>query len=216
MRRPGPTFRTDGIWGFYPIVERPDQVRWLLSLGVRTLQLRAKDLHGAALREAVRDAVEAGRPHGAQIVINDAWSEALDAGAPFVHLGQGDLWDADVDAIHAAGVGLGISSHSPGERLRALDHRPAYVALGPVFATTLKRMPWAPQGMARVGLWKRTLPVPLVAIGGLTLERAPAVLRAGADAIAVVSDLRTPDPDARVRAWLTLFENRTERPLEAP
>ena len=94
------------------------------------------------------------------------------------------------------------------ELLNALDATPDYVALGPIYETTLKKMPWSPQGLERIGEWKARFACPLVAIGGITLERAPAVLAAGADAIAVVSDvLRAPDPNERVRACL-LYTSR--------
>jgi thiamine-phosphate pyrophosphorylase len=81
---------------------------------------------------------------------------------------------------------------------------PDYVALGPIYPTTLKVMRFAPQGLARITEWKRRIgKIPLVAIGGITLERAPGVYAAGADSIAVVSDVtQNADPDARVRAWL--------------
>lgn len=203
------SFRTDGAYGFYPIVETAAQVAWLVELGVRTMQLRNKSLSGGALKFEVRAAVDAAATVDAQLVINDHWQAAIDAGAPFVHLGQSDLAGADLAAIAAADIGLGISSHSPGERLRAVDCDPAYVALGPVYKTTLKKMPWAPQGLGRVSQWKAALPCPLVGIGGITLERAPGVLDAGADSLAVVSDLLRPDADDRVRAWLHLFESRS-------
>jgi thiamine-phosphate pyrophosphorylase len=210
-------FRTDGVHGFYPIVDRAERVAWLVGLGVRTVQLRCKDLHGAVLRDELARALDAAAAVDAQLVINDAWREALDLGASWVHLGQTDLDDADVGALRAAGVGIGVSSHSPGERMRAVALGPAYVALGPIWETPLKRMPFAPQGLARVAAWKAALgDLPLVAIGGVTLERAPQVLDAGADAVAVVTDLLRPDADDRVRAWLDLFSSQPRRPAGAP
>lgn len=200
--------RTEGAYGFYPIVETTQRVRWLLDLGARTIQIRNKTLEGAALLDELGAAVEAAHAVDAQLIVNDHWREAIAVGARWVHLGQTDLDTADVGALHRAGVSLGVSSHSPGERLRAVDTEPGYVALGPVWETTLKKMPWAPQGLDRVAEWKAKLPCPLVAIGGITLERAPAVLDAGADAIAMVSDLNRPDADARVQAWLDLFAAR--------
>jgi thiamine-phosphate pyrophosphorylase len=121
-----------------------------------------------------------------------------------VHLGQGDLDGADLAAIRAAGLRLGVSTHDEAELARALAAGPDYVALGPIWPTLLKRMPWAPQGLAKLALWKRRLgaAIPLVAIGGLTPERARAALAAGADSAAVVTDvLRHPDPEGRAREW---------------
>ncbi len=199
--------KTAGIYGFYPVV---DEVRWLrrfLPLGVRTIQLRIKEQAPAEVQRQLREAlaIAADYPDG-QLIINDYWREAIALGATWLHLGQGDLAGADRAAIRAAGIKLGVSTHSPAE----LDHALTadYLALGPIYPTTLKQMPWSPQGLARIGEWQGRCPVPLVAIGGITLERAPAVLAAGADLIAVVSDvLRHPDPDQRVCAWLDLFRD---------
>jgi thiamine-phosphate pyrophosphorylase len=197
--------RTDGIFGFYPIVDRAERVRWLLELGVRTMQLRCKDLTGEALRDEVGLALEAAATADVQLYINDHWQLAAELGAERIHLGQRDLDDADRSAIASADLAVGISTHSPGELARALDWSPDYVALGPVWQTTLKKMPWAPQGTRRLTEWKRRAGLPLVAIGGITLERAPEALAAGADAIAIVSDIQRPDAEARVEAWLELF-----------
>jgi thiamine-phosphate pyrophosphorylase len=141
---------------------------------------------------------------GAKLVVNDYWQVAIEAGAAHVHLGQEDLATADVAAIRRAGLTLGISTHDEAELDEALRHDPDYVALGPIYLTTLKSMRVAPQGLERIGLWKKRIGNrPLVAIGGITLEKAAAVYAAGADSIAVVSDItHSTDPDTRVRAWL--------------
>lgn len=197
--------RTDGIHGFYPIVERAERVRWLLSLGVRTVQLRCKDLNGDALKAEVADALDAAAAVDAQLYINDHWRLAIELGAERIHLGHRDLDDADRSAIASADIAVGLSTHSPGELMRALEWEPDYIALGPVWPTTLKTMPWAPQGTARLTQWKARSDRPLVAIGGITLERAPEALAAGADAIALVSDIQRDDAEARVLAWLDFF-----------
>ena len=203
------TFRVDGVYGFYPIVETAERVEWLLELGVRTVQIRNKTLTGVALRDELGQAVAAGERADAQVVVNDHATDALAVGAKFVHLGQTDLEDTDLAPLVKAGIGLGISSHTPGERDRALDLQPAYIALGPLYETTLKRMKFAPQGLDRLRQWKsRAGDVPVVGIGGVTLERAPDVLAAHADSIAVVSDVVRDDAEARVAAWLELFGGR--------
>jgi len=109
-------------------------------------------------------------------------------------------------AIRAAGLTLGISTHDEEELETALRAGPDYVALGPIFPTTLKSMRFAPQGIARIAEWKKRVgDIPLVAIGGIKLEQAREIYGAGADSIAVVSDVtQSTDPDARVRAWLAL------------
>jgi thiamine-phosphate pyrophosphorylase len=188
----------------YPIVDSAAWVTRLVPLGVRLIQLRIKEQPSARLREEVRAAHAVCRSAGAQLVVNDYWQVALEEGCDFVHLGQGDLDGADLGALRRAGVRLGVSTHDHAELERALGVRPDYIALGPIYPTLLKQMPWTPQGLARIGEWKRHLAaIPLVAIGGLTLERLHGVFAAGADCAAVVSDIvRHADPEQRMRAWL--------------
>ena len=189
---------------FYPIVPDASWVARLARAGVKLIQLRMKDEAQSAITRAIREALAASRAHGCEVVVNDYWREAIECGAGFVHLGQGDLETADASAIRRAGLKLGISTHSHEELDRALRDDPDYIALGPIYETTLKVMPWAPQGLARIGEWKALAKRPLVAIGGITLERAPAVFAAGADSIAVVSDVVFhPHPEQRSRDWLS-------------
>jgi len=191
---------------FYPIVDSLAWINRLTRLGVRTVQLRAKNLsHEDAVR-LVREAlaVTAGTPTA--LVVNDYWRAAIEAGASHVHLGQEDLAEADMGAIRRAGLTLGLSTHDDDELETALRATPNYIALGPIYETTLKKMRFAPQGLERIGDWKRRIgAIPLVAIGGITLERAPGVFAAGADSIAIVSDVtQNADLDRRVRDWLAL------------
>jgi thiamine-phosphate pyrophosphorylase len=193
-----------GLDVFYPIVPDAEWIARLLPLGVKTVQLRVKDAAPDVVVREIAAGLDLCRRHGCQLIVNDYWREALDAGADFVHLGQEDLAGADVAALEARGVRLGISTHSHAELAIALAARPDYVALGPIYETKLKVMKWAPQGLDRIADWRRRIgDLPLVAIGGLTPERTPAVLAAGADSVAVVTDFIThADPDARVREWL--------------
>jgi thiamine-phosphate pyrophosphorylase len=191
---------------FYPVVDTLDWVRRLTALGVGTVQIRAKELGPEEAIALVTDAIAITRGTQTRLVVNDYWEAAIEAGSEHVHLGQEDLADADIPAIRKAGLTLGLSTHDHDELETALRHAPDYVALGPIYHTTLKAMRFDPQGLDKIGEWKRrTGSVPLVAIGGITLERGPAVFAAGADTIAVVSDVtQNADPDARVRAWLNL------------
>jgi thiamine-phosphate pyrophosphorylase len=152
----------------------------------------------------VRNALAVTRSTGTKLVVNDYWRAAIAAGATHLHLGQEDLAEADLKAIRDAGLTLGISTHDDEELATALRAKPDYVALGPIFPTTLKSMRFAPQGVAKITEWKKRVgDIPLVAIGGIKLEQAGAIFAAGADSIAVVSDVtQNADPDARVRAWL--------------
>ena len=194
---------------FYPVVDTLDWVRRLVPLGVGTVQLRAKDLGPAEALALVIDALAITRGTATRLVVNDHWEAAIEAGAEHLHLGQEDLVEADVPAIREAGLTIGLSTHDPDELEAALRHAPDYVALGPIYPTTLKAMRFGPQGLDRIGEWKRRIgTTPLVAIGGITLERGPGVFAAGADSIAVVSDVtQNSDPDRRVQAWLTLAES---------
>ncbi len=189
---------------FYLIVDKSEWLVRLLPQGVKLVQLRIKDLPEDHLRQEIRAAKALCAAHGAQLVINDYWRLAMEEGCDFVHLGQGDLESADVAAIRKAGMKLGVSTHDHAELDRALALDPDYIALGPIYPTILKQMPFGPQGLERIGEWKRLIGSrPLVAIGGLSVERAPGVIEAGADSLCVVTDvLLNADPEARVKAWL--------------
>ena len=189
---------------FYPVVDTVAWVARLALLGVGTIQLRAKKLSKADALQTVKDALEVLSGTKAKLVVNDYWRAAIEAGAKHLHLGQEDLAEADVAAIKAAGLTLGISTHDDAELETALAAQPDYVALGPIFPTTLKSMRFAPQGIAKITEWKKRVgDLPLVAIGGIKLEHAKEIFAAGADSIAVVSDVtQNADPDARVKKWL--------------
>lgn len=189
---------------FYPVVDSLDWVKRLTALGVGTIQLRAKDLNDAEALQIVSDALEITKGTPTKLVVNDYWRAAIVAGAEHLHLGQEDLADADLGEIRKAKLTLGVSTHDDAELDTALKANPDYVALGPIFFTTLKSMRFAPQGIPKITEWKKRIgTIPLVAIGGIKLEHAAEIFAAGADSIAVVSDVtQNADPDARVRAWL--------------
>jgi thiamine-phosphate pyrophosphorylase len=188
----------------YPIVDSSAWIRRLLPSGVRLVQLRIKDRAAGELRAEIRESKDVCASAGAQLVVNDHWRLALEEGCDFVHLGQGDLDTSDITALRRANVRIGISTHDDAELSRALDLTPDYIALGPIYPTLLKAMAFAPQGLERIGEWKRRIgAIPLVAIGGITLERLPGVLAAGADSAAVVTDIvRNPAPEERMRSWV--------------
>jgi thiamine-phosphate pyrophosphorylase len=191
---------------FYPVVDSVAWVARLALLGVGTIQLRAKGLSDSDALQTVTDALDIIRGTAAKLVVNDYWRAAIVAGAKHLHLGQEDLVDADLKAIRGAGLTLGLSTHDDDELETALRADPDYIALGPIFPTTLKSMRFAPQGIPKITEWKKRIgDIPLVAIGGIKLEQAAEIFAAGADSIAVVSDVtQNPEPDARVRAWLGL------------
>lgn len=174
--------------GLYPVVDSVEWIERLLSAGVRTIQLRIKDRSSIDVEPAIVAAVGLSKKYAARLFINDYWQLAIDHQAYGVHLGQEDLDVADLQAIQQAGLRLGISTHDDAELDRALALRPSYIALGHIFPTQTKEMPSAPQGinelqrhLARLG------EIPTVAIGGISLARAPEVLATGVGSIAVVS-----------------------------
>jgi thiamine-phosphate pyrophosphorylase len=197
-----------GLDVFYPIVPDAEWLERLVPLGVRTVQLRLKDASRDEIKRQIAASLAVTRAHGCELIVNDHWREAIEEGATWVHLGQEDLGAADLAALKAARMRLGISTHSEEELAIALAAEPAYVALGPIYETKLKVMKWAPQGLQRVQEWKARIgDKPLVAIGGITPQRAPQVVAAGAQSVAVITDFMTAqDPARRVREWLAWAE----------
>lgn len=189
---------------FYPIAPDLGWLERIVPQGARTVQLRLKEAAPDEVRRQITASLDVCRRHGCQLIVNDYWREAIALGADFIHLGQEDLAEADLAAIKAAGIRIGISTHSHDELAIALAAKPDYVALGPIWETKLKAMKWAPQGLDRIRDWKSRIgSLPLCCIGGITPERAPSVIEAGADSAAVITDFVTAaDPEARLRTWI--------------
>ncbi|SCC40795.1 thiamine-phosphate pyrophosphorylase [Kosakonia oryzendophytica] len=174
--------------GLYPVVDSVEWIARLLEAGVRTLQLRIKDKRDPEVEDDVAAAIALGRRYNARLFINDYWRLAIKHQAYGVHLGQEDLETADLSAIRAAGLRLGVSTHDDMEMDIALAARPSYIALGHVFPTQTKQMPSAPQGLEQLARHIARLgDYPTVAIGGISLSRAADVLAKGVGSIAVVS-----------------------------
>ena len=197
---------------FYPIFDSAAWIARLLPHGVRLVQLRVKDWPREDVRYEIAEAKAICDKAGAQLIVNDYWADAIDLGCDYVHLGQEDLATADLAAIKRAGIKLGVSTHDEAELARALETEPDYIALGPIYPTILKKMAFGPQGVERIGEWKKKIgSIPLVAIGGITLDRVQGVLEAGADSAAVVTDITlNADPEKRTRDWAA-----ATRPLPA-
>ncbi len=176
-----------------------------LDAGVRLVQLRAKTLESGAFLALADAALERCRSARAMCIVNDRADIAALAGAGGVHVGQDDLRPAAVRKVVGAEAWVGLSTHT-GQQMAAACREPvSYVAIGPVFSTSTRRQPAATVGLEGVTMaaaMAREAGLPLVAIGGITLATAPGVLAAGADAVAVISDLHTGDPGVRVREYL--------------
>ena len=189
---------------FYPIFDHPDWLERMLPLGVKLVQMRIKDLPADETRAALQRSKQLCDAVGAIMVVNDFWEMAIDLDCDWIHLGQEDLDDADMAAIRRAGFKIGISTHDEDELDRALAEQPDYVALGPVYPTILKKMKWVEQGLDRVQQWKSHIgDLPLVGIGGMTVDRAAGVYAAGADIVSVVTDITlNENPEDRLKGWV--------------
>jgi thiamine-phosphate pyrophosphorylase len=188
---------------FYPVLPDAAWVARVASQGAKFIQLRVKERPPYAAKAEIARSLELAEQHGFQLVVNDYWREAIALGADVVHLGQVDLAGADLTAIRAASIRLGVSTHDHAELETALAVAPDYIALGPIYPTNLKAMPWGPQGLERISEWRAKIACPLVAIGGVTVDTVVGVLAAGAASAAVVSDIvMSHDPEQRTRDWI--------------
>ncbi len=174
-----------------------------LAGGAPCVQLRAKGLPGTALLGEARAIRETARASRALFIVNDRLDVALAADAGGVHLGQDDLPAARARRLLPPGKVLGVSTHTLEQARRAVDDGADYIGVGPVFPTATKDTGYAPLGLAGLSAIAAAVPVPVVAIGGITLAEAPRVIQAGAMAVALVSALMAaPDIAAATRALL--------------
>ncbi len=205
-----PSENNDGESGFparfYPIFPASEWLEYLLPVGIKMVQLRLRDMPEEDMREEIRRSVDLCDSYNATLVVNDHWELAIEEEAPFVHLGQEDLDDADIHAIRSAGIRLGISTRDHLDLDRALMLEPDYITLGPIHQSKTRH--GYPLGLEPIAEWKELIGhVPLCAVGGITLKRAAAVFDAGADMVAVTTDITGhDDPELRVQEWLEKTE----------
>jgi len=192
--------------GFYPIVESSSWVEKLCQLGVKTIQLRIKNGLAKNLEFEIIKSIEISNKYKVKLFINDYWKYAIKHQAYGVHLGQEDIENTDLVKIHDAGLRLGISTHDYYELGRALQIKPSYIALGPIYHTTSKQMRFAPQGLDKLKLWRSLIKdTQLVAIGGVGYDDMSGVYSSGADGIAVISYVaQSSDMEGNVRKALSL------------
>jgi len=176
--------------------------------GATVVQLRAKHLASGPLLELSEALVALGRPYGAHVIVNDRVDVSVLSKAAGAHVGQDDLAPADARAQLGPGAILGVSTHDEAQFARAMQAPVTYIAVGPIYGTRTKDTGYAAVGLDLVRAARRLAPaVPIVAIGGITLETAPSVLDAGATAVAVIGDLLgSGDPASRIRAYLQTLE----------
>jgi thiamine-phosphate pyrophosphorylase len=180
-----------------------------LAAGARLLQIRAKHVSGWELLEWTDALVARAAAAGGSLVVNDRADIALAARASGVHVGQDDLPVEAVRHVLGPSAIVGLSTHTRAQVDEAASRHVSYVAVGPVFDTRTKERPDPTVGLDLVRYAARQLsPTPVVAIGGITLERATEVMDAGASAVAVITDLLSTNPGDRVRAFLARLTAR--------
>ena len=189
---------------FYPILDSSNLLSNAVILGVKFVQLRLKNVSIKKIEEEIFLSKKICLQNNAQLIVNDYWEEALKQGCDFVHLGQEDLLEADISYLKKKKIKIGVSTHDEEELDKALSINPEYIALGPIWETKLKKMKWKPQGLSRLKIWKKKIGrTPLVAIGGLNIERAKSALKSGADIVSVVTDITlSEDPKKSIIRWL--------------
>jgi thiamine-phosphate pyrophosphorylase len=183
----------------------PDAARAFLDGGARFLQVRAKRAPSRAFLEWCDSVVAAAIPYGAAVIVNDRADIARMAGASGVHVGQDDLPVSAVRTVMGASAVVGLSTHTREQIAAAAAEPISYLAVGPIFGSRTKDTGYDAVGLELVQFAEATAQraLPVVAIGGITLERAPQVLAAGAASVAVIADLfATGDPEARTRQFL--------------
>ena len=179
--------------GLYPVVDSSDWLEKLLPLGVKCIQLRIKDKLAKDLEKEIQRSVVLAKKYQATLFVNDYWELAIRLGAQGIHLGQEDLDDADIEQIRKSGLYLGVSTHCYYEVARAHALNPSYIACGPIYSTSSKEMAFQPQGLALLQRWRRTLSYPLVAIGGINLQRAIDIAKSGIEGVALISAITQAD-----------------------
>ncbi|ARM34925.1 thiamine phosphate synthase [Legionella longbeachae] len=192
--------------GLYPVVDSSAWVELLLNVGVKTIQLRIKE-QTETLEKEVQRSIALAKKHRATLYINDYWELALKYEADGVHLGQSDLDAADINAIRKKGLLLGVSTHCYYEVARAHAINPSYIAIGPIYPTTSKKMPFLAQGIERLKRWQRTLNYPLVAIGGINIERMSDVVATGVSGVALISAItKAHNPRRATEQFLSILQ----------
>jgi len=197
--------------GVYPIVDRADKLKILYELGVSTAQLRVKDLKDKALEEEIYKAVKVSTYYNARLFINDYWELAIKHKAYGIHLGQEDLETANLEAIHQAGLRLGVSTHTTKEIEMALEIEPSYLAIGPIFETTSKKVNYETVGVRELERWSKNVDYPIVAIGGINLSNIEEIIAIeNVDGIAMISQFldKNAISPKKTKSLLKLFSNK--------
>jgi thiamine-phosphate pyrophosphorylase len=183
--------------------------RAFLTAGAQWLQLRCKRMASGPFLDLANSVLVDANQAGATVIVNDRADVAALSGAPGLHVGQTDLSPADARSVIGAAAILGLSTHNREQWEAAVREPISYMAIGPTFGSGTKDTGYAAIGLQMVrdaASAAAAAGLPSVAIGGITIENAPAVIDAGASSVAVISDLLKDDPEARCRAFLRSLE----------
>ena len=197
--------------GIYPLVDRAEKLKILYELGITTAQLRVKDLKGKALEDEIKKAIEISNQFSARLFINDFWELAIKHNAYGIHLGQEDLVNANLEAIHKVGIRLGVSTHTTKEIEMALEIEPSYLAIGPIFHTTSKIVNYDTVGIDELRKWSTNVPYLIVAIGGINLTNIKNIITIPTvNGIAMISELLENDriSPKKTKLLLNLFSKK--------
>ncbi len=188
-------------------VPETECARQLVDAGVRLLQYRNKAASSRELLDRSKRLSAEFVPSGVTVMVNDRADVAVLAGASGVHVGQDDLGVEEVRAVVGRGKLVGVSTHNRAQFDQAAGTSADYIAVGPIFSTSTKENPDPVVGMEFIREVRPLTDKPIVAIGGITLERAADIIRAGADSVAVISDiLCAPEPGQRARQFIKILE----------
>src|SRR5713101_7903873 len=188
-------------------IPETDCAQRLAEAGVRLLQYRHKSAPSRELLESCKRLSAFLVPKGITFIVNDRADVAFLAGASGVHVGQEDLEAEAARSVIGPGKLVGVSTHNREQFQRATATSVDYIAVGPIFSTSTKANADPVVGAEFIRQIRPLTGKPIVAIGGITLERAAELIQAGADSVAVISDvLRAPDPGERARQYLDLLE----------
>jgi len=195
--------------GIYPVVERAYKLEALYQAGITTAQLRVKDMSGIVLENEIIEAIRISEVYDARLFVNDYWELAIKHKAYGIHLGQEDILEADIQAIHHAGIRLGISTHTTDEIKIALNIEPSYVAIGPIFETNSKKMVYNPVGIEDLKRWSKNVDYPVVAIGGINLNTIQKVVDTqAAKGVAMIAGVLEKDEvsEKKTKVLIEIFE----------
>jgi thiamine-phosphate pyrophosphorylase/hydroxymethylpyrimidine kinase/phosphomethylpyrimidine kinase/thiamine-phosphate diphosphorylase len=195
--------------GIYPVVDRAYKLEALYQAGITTAQLRVKEMSDDVLENEIIEAIRISEKYDARLFVNDFWELAIKHKAYGIHLGQEDIREANIRAMHQASIRLGISTHTRDE-IKVAEHiEPSYLAIGPIFETNSKKMVYDPVGIEDLKRWSRNVNYPIVAIGGINLDTIEQVVETqAANGVAMIAGVLEEGEvsESKTQALIEIFE----------